>query len=105
MEKITEELMIEYGFTLNEIKLIKSASQRACHDIRKEIIILSNGFYGLMLGLIIIFLSFVFVVIFINDVNYLSVIPTVFIALFFALFFSSPKLKYKSFMFLRKHKG
>ncbi|MBE8588979.1 hypothetical protein IQ211_16790, partial [Xenorhabdus griffiniae] len=52
MEKVTEELMIEHGFTLKEINQIKSASQRSGHDIKKEIMILSNGFYGLILGLI-----------------------------------------------------
>ncbi|MBD1229147.1 hypothetical protein [Xenorhabdus griffiniae] len=105
MEKVTEELMIEHGFTLKEINQIKSASQRSGHDIKKEIMILSNGFYGLILGLIIIFSFFISVVVFVTDVNYSSVIPTIFISLFFALFSSSPKLKYKSFMFLRKHKG
>ncbi|MDE1483031.1 hypothetical protein [Xenorhabdus bovienii] len=105
MEKITERLMIDYGFTLNEINRIKSAAKRSGNDIKKEILILSNGFYGLVLGLLVILFSLLSVVVFVNDVDYLSVILTVFISLFFALFFSSPKLKYKSFMFLKKHKG
>ncbi|MDC9597591.1 hypothetical protein [Xenorhabdus anantnagensis] len=105
MEKITEKLMMEYGFTLKEINKIKSASQRSGHDIKKEIMILSNSFYGLMLVFLVILFSILSAIAFVPDVDYLSIIFTFFISIFVVLIFHSPRLRYKSFMFIRKHKG
>ncbi|MBD2813839.1 hypothetical protein ID850_03455 [Xenorhabdus sp. Flor] len=105
MEKVTEKLMIEHGFTLKEINQITSASQRSGHDIRKEIMILSNSFYKLILIFIIILFSFIYAIVFFQNVNHLSITLTLFISISIALLFSSPRLRYKSFIFTRKHKG
>ncbi|MDC9581744.1 hypothetical protein PSI15_09225 [Xenorhabdus sp. PR6a] len=105
MEKTTETLMMEHGFTLSEINKIKSASQRSGYDIKKEILILSHGFYGVVMAFVVILLCFLAIVFFVPNVEYFSVTLTFFIAIFIFLFFCSPKLRYKSFMFIRKHKG
>ncbi|MDC9603648.1 hypothetical protein [Xenorhabdus griffiniae] len=105
MEKVTEELMIEHGFTLKEINQIKSVSQRSGHDIKKEIMILSNSFYRLIWVFLIILFSIVSAIFFVPDVDYLTISLTFLISIFLVLLFSSPSLRYKSFMFIRKHKG
>ncbi|MBC8953310.1 hypothetical protein Xenpb_02041 [Xenorhabdus sp. PB62.4] len=97
--------MIEHGFTLKEINLIKSAAARSDYDILQEILYLKKGFYGSVLSFLVIFLFFIFVFVLSDNIHYTSLILTFFISIFLALYFSAIKLKYKSFMFLRKHKG
>ncbi|MDC9613730.1 hypothetical protein PSI19_07480 [Xenorhabdus khoisanae] len=101
MKENIERLMMEHGFTLKEINLIKSAAVRSNYDIFQEVLYLKKGFYGTALSLLVIFFVFVLS----DNTHYTSLILTFFISIFLVLYFSAIKLKYKSFMFLRKHKG
>jgi hypothetical protein len=106
MEKNIESLMIEHGFTSKDISLIKASAERSGYEIMQEIFILKKNFHGVVFIFFIVFSFFICMLFLANDIDdYLNIAITFFIAMPIVLYFSSVRLTYKSFMFIKKHKG
>ncbi|MBC8952679.1 hypothetical protein [Xenorhabdus sp. PB62.4] len=106
MEKNIESLMIEHGFTSKDISLIKAASERSGYEIMQEICILKRKFHGVVFVFFIALSFFIFMLLLAHDIDdYINTALTFFISMPIVLYFSSVRLTYKSFMFIKKHKG
>ncbi|MDC9603650.1 hypothetical protein [Xenorhabdus griffiniae] len=102
-EKI-EELMKKSGFTLNDMKLLKAINKRNGTTLLNEMMNLENRFYRLLFILPLAFMVLAFFFLMAGEANFKGFFIAIVILMPLAIFITSFRLAYKSFIFMRKYK-
>ncbi|MDE9466313.1 hypothetical protein [Xenorhabdus bovienii] len=96
--------MKESGFTFKDIKLLKSINKKHDTTLLDEMINLESRFYRLLFLLPLSFLVLAFFFLMAGEANVIGFVISIIILIPPALFITSFKLSYKSFIFMRKYK-
>lgn len=104
MENGIEGLMLKNGLTPKDIHRIKKFSRRSGNSIQVEITNLGNSLFRLILVFLLLILTLCSAIYFSSDNNHTSLIISFLIAVSIICFFSAPRLRYKSFLFIKKTK-
>lgn len=105
MENGIEGLMLKNGLTPKDIHRIKKFSRRSGNSIQVEITNLGNSLFRLILVFLLLILTLCSAIYFSSDNNHTSLIISFFITVSIICFSSDPRLRYKSFLFIKKTKG
>ncbi|CCW32011.1 hypothetical protein ABLA30_06440 [Xenorhabdus nematophila] len=99
-----EKLMIESGFTPNDIKFLESINKKNGTNLMDNIIDLDKRFYKLIFIVPLVFLGFAFLFLIADDVNVLGFIISIIITIPPILFMLSFRMSYRASIFMKKYK-